>query len=55
VPYNRLIEFAWGDPSDSLSSLKSRVRNIRTKLGLPRDGEPGIRAVAGVGYALHGF
>jgi DNA-binding response OmpR family regulator len=52
VPYNRLIEYAWGREGGSPTHLKIRICNIRKKLGLPVDAEGGIRAVVGTGYTL---
>ncbi|MCC6173989.1 MAG: response regulator transcription factor [Chloroflexi bacterium] len=52
VPYSRLIEYAWGNDGGSPTHLKIRICNIRKKLGLPIDGEAGIRAVVGTGYTL---
>ena len=55
VPYDRLIEFAWGHERASPSHLKVRIHALRDKLGLPAREEPGIKAVAGTGYTLRGF
>lgn len=55
VPYDRLIEYAWGHDGGSPAHLKIRVCSIRKKLGLPVSGEAGIKAVVGTGYALRGL
>ena len=55
VPYDRLIEFAWGHEGGSPSHLKIRICSIRKKLGLPVNGEAGIKAIVGTGYTLRGF
>lgn len=55
VPYDRLIEYAWGHDGGSPAHLKIRVCSIRKKLGLPVAGEAGIKAVVGTGYALRGL
>ena len=52
VPYNRLIEYAWGQEGGSPTHLKIRICNIRKKLGLPVNSETGIKAVVGTGYTL---
>ena len=52
VPYNRLIEYAWGQEGGSPTHLKIRICNIRKKLDLPVDSETGIKAVVGTGYTL---
>lgn len=55
VPYDRLIEYAWGHEGGSPSHLKIRICSIRKKLGLPVSGEAGIKAVVGTGYTLRGL
>jgi len=55
VPYDRLIEYAWGHDGGSPSHLKIRICSIRKKLGLPVSGEAGIKAVVGTGYTLRGL
>lgn len=55
VPYERLIEFAWGHQGGSPSHLKIRICSIRKKLELPVNGDAGIRAVVGTGYTLRGL
>jgi DNA-binding response OmpR family regulator len=55
VPYPRLIEFAWGHEGGSPSHLKIRICSIRKKLGLPVNGEAGIKAIVGTGYTLRGL
>ena len=52
VPYNRLIEYAWGQEGGSPTHLKIRICNIRKKLDLPVDSDSGIKAVVGTGYTL---
>ena len=54
VPYERLIEFAWGHEGGSPSHLKIRICSIRKKLGLPV-GDAGIKAIVGTGYTLRGL
>jgi DNA-binding response OmpR family regulator len=54
VPYERLIEFAWGHEGGSRSGLKIRIHSIRDKVGLPHGEVPGIKAVIGTGYTLQG-
>lgn len=54
VPYDRLIEYAWGHEGGSPSHLKIRICSIRKKLGLPVSGDAGIKAVVGTGYTLRG-
>jgi DNA-binding response OmpR family regulator len=55
VPYDRLIEFAWGHEGGSPSHLKIRICSIRKKLGLPVTGDAGIKAIVGTGYTLRGL
>jgi two-component system alkaline phosphatase synthesis response regulator PhoP len=55
VPYDRLIEYAWGHNGGSPSHLKIRICSIRKKLGLPVSGDAGIKAVVGTGYTLRGL
>jgi two-component system OmpR family response regulator len=55
VPYDRMIEYAWGHAGGSPAHLKIRVCSIRKKLGLPVGGQAGIKAVVGTGYALRGL
>jgi DNA-binding response OmpR family regulator len=55
VPYDRLIEYAWGHQGGSPSHLKIRICSIRKKLGLPVTGDTGIKAVVGTGYTLRGL
>jgi DNA-binding response OmpR family regulator len=55
VPYDRLIEYAWGHDGGSPSHLKIRICSIRKKLGLPVSGDAGIKAVVGTGYTLRGL
>jgi DNA-binding response OmpR family regulator len=53
IPYDRLIEFAWGREGDAdRAGLKVRIATLRKKLGLPHDGDAGISAVTGAGYTL---
>ena len=52
VPYDRLIEYAWGQEGGSPTHLKIRICNIRKKLGLPVDADTGIKAIVGTGYTL---
>jgi DNA-binding response OmpR family regulator len=54
VPYERLIEYAWGHDGGSPSHLKIRICSIRKKLGLPVSADAGIKAVVGTGYTLRG-
>lgn len=54
VPYDRLIEYAWGHNGGSPSHLKIRICSIRKKLALPVSGQGGIKAVVGTGYTLRG-
>ena len=51
IPYSRLVEYAWGYEGGDASLLKTHITHIREKLGL-QPGQPGIRAVMGVGYTL---
>ena len=52
IPYDRLVEYAWGYDGGDSSLLKTHICHIRQKLGLEA-GKPGaIRAVSGVGYSL---
>ena len=51
IPYSRLVEYAWGYEGGDASLLKTHICHIREKLGL-QPGQPGIRAVTGVGYTL---
>jgi len=52
IPYDRLVEYAWGYDGGDSSLLKTHICHIRSKLGL-EVGKPGaIRAVSGVGYSL---
>ena len=51
IPYSRLVEYAWGYEGGDASLLKTHICHIRQKLGM-QPGQPGIRAVAGVGYTL---
>jgi DNA-binding response OmpR family regulator len=55
VPYERLIEFAWGHEGGSPSHLKIRICSIRKKLGLPVSDDAGIKAIVGTGYTLRGL
>jgi DNA-binding response OmpR family regulator len=55
VPYDRLIEFAWGHEGGSPSHLKIRICSLRKKLGLPVTGDAGIKAIVGTGYTLRGL
>jgi two-component system alkaline phosphatase synthesis response regulator PhoP len=55
VPYERLIEYAWGHEGGSPSHLKIRICSIRKKLGLPVTNDAGIKAVVGTGYTLRGL
>lgn len=55
VPYERLIEYAWGHERGTPSHLKIRICSIRKKLGLPVDGDAGIKAIVGTGYTLRGL
>jgi DNA-binding response OmpR family regulator len=55
VPYDRLIEYAWGHNGGSPSHLKIRICSIRKKLGMPVSSDAGIKAVVGTGYTLRGL
>ena len=55
VPYDRLIDYAWGHDGGSPTHLKIRVCSLRKKLGMPISGETGIKAVVGTGYTLRGL
>jgi two-component system OmpR family response regulator len=55
VPYERLIEHAWGHAEGSTEQLKICIFKLRKKLGLSVGGDAGIRAVVGTGYVLHGL
>jgi DNA-binding response OmpR family regulator len=51
IPYSRLVEYAWGYDGGEASLLKTHICHIRQKLDM-QPGQPGIRAVMGVGYSL---
>jgi DNA-binding response OmpR family regulator len=55
VPYDRLIEYAWGHNGGSPSHLKIRICSMRKKLGMPVNSDAGIKAVVGTGYTLRGL
>jgi DNA-binding response OmpR family regulator len=53
VPYERLVEFAWGYGGEGRANLlKSHVSHLRQKLRLPRTGPGSIESRPGVGYCL---
>jgi DNA-binding response OmpR family regulator len=52
IPYNRLLEYAWGYEADDPGLLRSHLYHIRAKLNLPKRGPGSIRSVSGVGYSL---
>jgi DNA-binding response OmpR family regulator len=53
VSYARLIEYAWGYPEESSSSLlKTHVSNLRRKLGLSAGSAAIIKAISGHGYGM---
>jgi DNA-binding response OmpR family regulator len=52
IPYGRLVDYAWGYEGGDASLLKTHICHIRSKLGLPSEGEGSIRALATVGYSL---
>ena len=54
VPYERLIDYAWGPGEASPTHLKIRVCALRKKLDLPINGAASIRAVTSTGYSLQG-
>jgi len=52
IPYDRLVEYAWGYDGGDSSLLKTHMSHIRSKLGLTGSGPGSIRAIPGVGYSL---
>jgi DNA-binding response OmpR family regulator len=52
IPYDRLVEYAWGYDGGDSSLLKTHMSHIRSKLGIGSSGPGAIRAVPGVGYSL---
>jgi len=52
IPYARLVDYAWGYEGGDASLLKTHVCHIRSKLGLPLEGEGSIRSLPTVGYSL---
>jgi DNA-binding response OmpR family regulator len=52
IPYDRLVEYAWGYDGGDSSLLKTHMSHIRSKLGLTGTGPGSIRAIPGVGYSL---
>lgn len=52
IPYDRLVEYAWGYDGGDSSLLKTHMSHIRSKLGLTGNGPGSIRAIPGVGYSL---
>jgi DNA-binding response OmpR family regulator len=52
IPYDRLVEYAWGYDGGDSSLLKTHMSHIRSKLGLMGNGPGSIRAIPGVGYSL---
>ena len=52
IPYDRLVEYAWGYDGGDSSLLKTHMSHIRSKLGIGAAGPGSIRAIPGVGYSL---
>jgi DNA-binding response OmpR family regulator len=52
IPYDRLVEYAWGYDGGDSSLLKTHMSHIRSKLGISAVGRGAIRAIPGVGYSL---
>jgi DNA-binding response OmpR family regulator len=52
IPYDRLVEYAWGYDGGDSSLLKTHMSHIRSKLGIGANGPGAIRAIPGVGYSL---
>jgi DNA-binding response OmpR family regulator len=52
IPYDRLVEYAWGYDGGDSSLLKTHISHIRSKLGISASGPGSIRAIPGVGYSL---
>lgn len=52
IPYDRLVEYAWGYDGGDSSLLKTHMAHIRSKLGISVSGPGSIRAIPGVGYSL---
>jgi len=52
IPYDRLVEYAWGYDGGDSGLLKTHMSHIRSKLGLKGSGPGSIRAIPGVGYSL---
>lgn len=52
IPYDRLVEYAWGYDGGDSSLLKTHMVHIRSKLGISVPGPGSIRAIPGVGYSL---
>lgn len=53
IPYDRLVEYAWGYDGGDSSLLKTHMSHIRSKLGIGGSGAGSIRAIPGVGYSLN--
>jgi DNA-binding response OmpR family regulator len=53
IPYDRLVEYAWGYDGGDSSLLKTHMSHIRSKLGIGGTGPGSIRAIPGVGYSLN--
>ena len=52
IPYDRLVEYAWGYEGGESSLLKTHVCHIRSKLGMKEGAGPYIKGVPWVGYQL---
>jgi DNA-binding response OmpR family regulator len=52
IPYDRMVEYAWGYDGGDSSLLKTHMAHIRSKLGITVSGPGSIRAIPGVGYSL---
>ena len=52
IPYDRIVEYAWGYDGGDSSLLKTHMSHIRSKLGIGANGPGAIRAIPGVGYSL---
>jgi len=53
IPYDRIVEYAWGYDGGDSSLLKTHMSHIRSKLGIGATGPGAIRAIPGVGYSLN--
>jgi DNA-binding response OmpR family regulator len=53
IPYDRIVEYAWGYDGGDSSLLKTHMSHIRSKLGIGATGSGAIRAIPGVGYSLN--